>query len=328
MKILLLRIGRLGDIVMILPAIAEIKRRFPQAEYYAVTSADGVRLLKTIGFKSEQLLHYRNSIFYRFCDAMKVKRFIRQGNFDKIYCFEGKKRTVSWLPAQAVSIPPAQQLVHYALRCLKLVDPQVSNLYQESYLPYDQGKMEQLLHNLQTYGIGTNTVLIGLHPSYSGFKRKGRQQEHCHRLWPWQNFAELAVKFALYGKEQGIDIKIIMDLLPEERELGLKIQQASQGKIILLSEKPDFQRYLCYLKRLSLLVVANTGTMHLAAALNTPVLALFSLLHPGDCGPYMPAQRFKVLRAEDTAKKELGLAALTVEQVFASGLQLLQNQQG
>lgn len=327
MKILLLRIGRLGDMVMILPALREIRRLYPQASLYAVTSADGLRLLKAAGLASDNLMLYRNSLIYRLFDALKVKRFIRYGQFDHIFCFEAKKRTASWLPKQASRIYPQQQLEHYALRCLKLVNPLPQQLHQQDYLTYDRTRMQILHEQLKQYHITANTLLIGFHPTYSGFQRRKRHKEHGHRMWPWPYFAELARKLVDYGYSQGIDLRIIMDVLPEEREIGLNIQQACDHKIILLANKPDFQRYLCYLKRLNLLIVANTGVMHLAAALNTPVLALFSLLHPGDCGPYMPNERFEVLRAEDSDNPALGLAALTVEQVFTSALQLLRKSQ-
>lgn len=326
MKILLVRVGRLGDIVMILPALAAIKRCFPEATYYAVTSADGMRLLKAQGWQASQLQLYRNSIFYRLFDILKVKRFIRQGHFDKIFCFENKKRTVSWLPKHAAVISSTAELEHYALRCVKVVTSHPQELYQQSYLAFNPLKMPQVQQRLQNFAINDSTILIGLHPTYSGFLRKKRRQEHCHRLWPWQHFALLAEKLIQYGKDQSIDIKIIMDLLPEEQEIGLKIQQASAGKVILFSDKPDFQRYLCLLKRLNLLIVANTGVMHLAAALNTPLVALFSQLHPQDCGPYMPQERFRVLRAEDTVAPAQGLAAIPVEQVFAAALQLVHSE--
>lgn len=67
---------------------------------------------------------------------------------------------------------------------------------------------------------------------------------------------------------------------------------------------------------MNLLVSANTAPMHIAAAVNTPVVALFDGLLPEDCGPFMPSEQYTVLRAEETGKTEAGIAAITPESVL------------
>lgn len=326
MNILLVRIGRLGDIVMILPAVKEIQRLYPKATIHVITSPDGIRLLKAFGLNPGTMVQYKNNVLSRLRELYKVRRFIRQQPFDLVYCFERKKRTVSWLPAQAKIIELSPQLQHYAWRCLKLVTPSPGQDYKRHYLPVNPQKIQPLYAFLSTQGITPETVLIGLHPTYSGFNKWGKGKESMHRLWPGQSFARLARMLADYGRKNGLDIKVVMDLLPEERSLGGQIQAASQGSAVLLPTEPDFQRYLCFLQRLNVLVVANTGVMHLAAALGTPLVALFSELHPDDCGPYMPAEAFKVLRAEDTPNPERGLDSISVEAVFDAVLTLLSKQ--
>jgi hypothetical protein len=60
--------------------------------------------------------------------------------------------------------------------------------------------------------------------------------------------------------------------------------------------------------------------MHIAAAVGTPLVALFSHMSPRDCGPYVPAGNYTALRAEDTGHPELGLAAISPESVFSACL--------
>jgi len=65
-----------------------------------------------------------------------------------------------------------------------------------------------------------------------------------------------------------------------------------------------------------LLVTPNTGPMHVAAAVGTPVVALFSGWSPAECGPFVPPERARTLRAEDTAEPGRGLAAISADAVF------------
>ena len=56
--------------------------------------------------------------------------------------------------------------------------------------------------------------------------------------------------------------------------------------------------------------------MHVASALGTRIIAFFSMKDPGDCGPFMPADCFKILRTEDTKEPERGVAAIDVDTVL------------
>lgn len=174
MKILIVRIGRLGDIVMILPAIAEIQRQYPNSDIYALTSQDGIRLLKAYGLNPDNIHCYNNQFLKRPHQVRKVQDFLEYHQFDKVFCFEHKDRTVSWLPSESTIIDDSHADKHYALRCLKLVNSQPDPIKAEPYLPasnYD------IAPQLNQYDINPDTILIGLHPTYSGFNKWGRSQE-------------------------------------------------------------------------------------------------------------------------------------------------------
>jgi len=94
------------------------------------------------------------------------------------------------------------------------------------------------------------------------------------------------------------------------------LRARAEGAVTILSGPPDFERYKAVLERLRLFVVPNTGPMHVAAAVGTPVVALFSRWSPAECGPFVPAERQRVLRAEDTPEPGRGLAAIAAERVF------------
>ena len=107
-----------------------------------------------------------------------------------------------------------------------------------------------------------------------------------------------------------------MDLLPEEKELGQKIVNASNDTITLLIPPPNFERYKATLSRMNFLIAPDTGPAHIAAAVGTNLVALFSGHNPNDCAPYTAMNKLKILRAEDCQHPELGLAAISAEDVF------------
>lgn len=171
---------------------------------------------------------------------------------------------------------------------------------------------------LQQNGITDDDFVLGLHPSFSSlrklsFRNRGTRSQ---KGWPAEYFANLASMLANYAEVQGKRIFIIMDLVPEDRELGESIVRLSGGKVILFIPPLNFERYKALLQRMDLLVSPDTGPMHIAAAVGTQLVALFAGHDPRDCGPYVPEDQFRVLRAEDTSGPELGLAAILPEAVF------------
>lgn len=301
---------------MMLPALHVLKQHYPCAQFYFLTSPDGARLLSQLGYDKQRMQVYRHPFIYRWQDGAGVRAFLAKHTFDAVYCFENKARTLGWLPSHAHILPPSEKVVHYATRCLDVVEGGAQWAMQP-YVSTRPEKDKELEGLLQTLGIDEHTVLIGMHPTYSGYGKWGKRAEARHRLWPWERFAMLARRLALNDAR----VKIIMDLLPHERALGLQIQNESPA--MLLTWTPDFQRYLSLLKRLNVIITPNTGVMHLAAALNTPTVALFSKHNPNDCGPFMDAKRFKVVQAGTKPFAHLGLAALGVDDVWAATQELM-----
>jgi hypothetical protein len=189
--------------------------------------------------------------------------------------------------------------------------------------PYLSLPLTQEDAGLNAYGVTPSTLLVGFHPTYSGFGKWGKSAENKHRLWPETAYAELALQLTAHARQQGLDLKIVMSLLPHEQAFGQRLVAKSQGSIVVLPGILGFKAYLAYLQRLNVLVVANTGVLHLAAALNTPVVALFSAHNPEDCGPYMAKDRYVVLRAEAMEDPTLGLEAIPVNAVLSATLRLL-----
>ncbi len=86
---------------------------------------------------------------------------------------------------------------------------------------------------------------------------------------------------------------------------------------------------IALLRRASLVIAGDTGPLHLAAALDRPVLALFGPTDPARTGPF--ATHSSVLRHPSSrqdhtrhAETEAGLLHITTEEVVESALKLLQ----
>ena len=106
------------------------------------------------------------------------------------------------------------------------------------------------------------------------------------RRWPVEDFVSLSAELAAAG------INFVPVLLgsADERALGRKFKKLLGGRAaepINLIGATDLQGLGAAVAGLDLLITADTGVMHLAAALRTPVLALFfGPAYGPETGPY------------------------------------------
>lgn len=329
MKILVVRVGRAGDMVMITAALTAIVKKYPNSEITILTSPDGQRVLNHFHPQINNIWVLDRKKIFPFRQRSKVKKAIQQSEFQHIYCFETKdsfKKLFQASNAQQYILKDIyDSKINFAERCLHLVDTSFSKLNYPVYLPLTAEAEKRSNELLQSVGVTESTFIIGLHPSFSGlskgFGRKGKF--FIHKAWPESHWGKLAEYFYQYAQQQNIDIKIIVDLLPDEKALGERIVATSNNTINLLVPKPNFERYKATLSRMNLLIAPDTGPAHIAAAVGTNLVELFSGHNPEDCAPYTQDKNLVILRAEDYPKYKLGLEAISAEDVFQASKKFL-----
>ncbi|MHB8068405.1 MAG: glycosyltransferase family 9 protein [Desulfobaccales bacterium] len=109
---------------------------------------------------------------------------------------------------------------------------------------------------------------------------------HARRTWPLEHFTRLAEFFV-----SRMGARVLLLGTKAERGLGERLRStispASRERVVNLQGQTGLEELTAQLKQTNFLVSGDTGTLHLAAALGVPTLALF--LGPALCfetGPY------------------------------------------
>lgn len=321
-RVLVIRIGRVGDMIMITPALRAILDRHPDAEVSLLTSPEGRHVLA--GFDPRlgpPFIYSRRGLGQAF-RWRRLGRAIAAGGYRYIYCLETHPRYRALLrdaPGEKFILGPVEGIVPYPERCLRLVDPQAAPTSWVS-LPLTDAGRAAATAMLAAAGIEQDDFLVGLHPSFSALSKlpfRGRDARR-RKTWPVASYARVAELLTAHAAREGVKLRVISVLLPEDRALGVELVKQSNGLVTLFTEPPDFERYKATIARMNLLIAPDTGPMHMAAALGTPLVALFCGRHPRDCGPYTDPTRYIALRAEDTEQPRRGLAAISPEVVYAA----------
>ncbi len=136
----------------------------------------------------------------------------------------------------------------------------------------DLGSAQSARLRMEKEGIKDSDTLVGVQ---AGASREDRR-------WSPGYFAEVADR--LIG-EKGA--KIALFGAATEKTLGDQVESAMSHRPVNLIGATDLGELIQWVKRLDLLITNDTGTMHIAAAVNTPVVALFFVhARAEETGPY------------------------------------------
>lgn len=112
---------------------------------------------------------------------------------------------------------------------------------------------------------------VVLHPGTSGFG--------AFKRWPPDRFGALARRIAADGRD------VLVTYGPGEAQLADAVVAASRGTARAVAP-PSLPALAEIIRRASLFVAADTGPLHLAALVGTPLLGLFGPKDPTIYGPY------------------------------------------
>jgi heptosyltransferase II len=298
-KILIRGTNWVGDAVMSVPAMKEIRRLFPDAHisllvrpwvrdvYCAVEFVDEILEYDKLGMH-RGLLGYR-----RLIGDLKSRRFdlaiLLQNAFEAAFiawCARIPRRIGyardgrSFLLTDACPIDPAVRRMHqvyYYLDMLSILGLPLHNRRENNEaIPSiaigvrdsDHRAAREMLH---TKGIVEGDSIVGINPGafYGEAKR-----------WFADRYAEVADALA---SRHGT--RIVLFGSQTDRAIAEEVAARMKHPSVILAGQTTLGQLMGLLKKCSLLITNDSGPMHLAAALDVPQLALFGSTSEIATGP-------------------------------------------
>lgn len=100
--------------------------------------------------------------------------------------------------------------------------------------------------------------------------------------WPTERFADIAT---LCERELGLAVILLGGPSQRERRRAAEIMAACEAKPVC-ALGPDLRRLIYITHACDLMIAPDTGPLHIARALDTPVIGLFAHTDPRRAGPY------------------------------------------
>jgi heptosyltransferase-1 len=144
------------------------------------------------------------------------------------------------------------------------------------------------------------------------------------KQWPVERYGAVAASLGRAG------FRTLVNAPSFEHTVGRRVVEASDGAATLVP--CSVGQMIALVRRVGVVIAGDTGPLHLAAALERPVVGLFGPTDPARNGPYGTQSR--VLRHSSSrvdhsrrVETEEGLMQITTEEVVEAALGLLQTGQ-
>ena len=287
MKVLIIALSGIGDALMFTPALTKLKEDMPDATIDALVMFRGVEELYT-SLPEINKVHFinflKNNPFISFFKLLKlVKRYDATVNvypsnrkeYNIISFLLGAKKriAVKYLSMDRKELGFLNNIrvkenvnTHNVLTNIKMIEKfsgiETNKKYFLNFPLTEESKTEAESFLLE-HNITGDDLVIGFHPGCNTLKN------HINRRWAPDKFANLGKKLIEEKKA-----KILLFGGPEEESLKNHILKNIDSQNAFNVDASSLTESAAIMKRCNIFVTNDSGNMHIAAALQLPVVAI------------------------------------------------------
>jgi len=326
-KILLLRLRRIGDIVLTTPAVSALKQSFPKASLTYIVEEPYARLVEG-NPALDRVISVKPKL--NAGDSLRLIRRIRKERYDAVLDFHGGPRTSQWTFLSGarvkvgylirgrgwpydVAVPrsgPAGPIhsVENHLNLVRALGVRVAGAPLLSLPPARDEEKAHVARLFRDNGLEGSWVVV-LHVGAG----------NRFRDWGLENLAALARRLT------GIPgVKVVLIGGEADRERGRKIAAPGPAGALSLIGELNLIELRETIARAALFIGSDSGPMHIAASTRTPIVALFGPTLPVHFAPQQGQATVieKDLDCRPCKQKECApgdfrcLGAISVDEVF------------
>ncbi|MCA1575308.1 MAG: lipopolysaccharide heptosyltransferase II [Acidobacteria bacterium] len=275
-----------GDAVMTVPALRELRRSLPGAHITLATRPWAKELFADAGFLDDLLIYDRP----RPWSAVRQSVAWRRGNFDLAvlfpnafeaalipalarvpfrigYATDGRSRLLT----NPLPVPEWRSSKHEVFYYLNIVaeleralvgTKQIKDGPPNPSLHISELRQSEALHLLRAHGLREGRALVALCPGSINSRAK---------RWPAERYGALADSLI-----NELNAEVLLIGSADELEVSQEVSLRMRNKPIVMTGKTSLSQVAGVLSLVDLLVTNDTGPAHIASALGRPTLVIFA----------------------------------------------------
>ncbi|MBU2102099.1 MAG: glycosyltransferase family 9 protein [Candidatus Omnitrophota bacterium] len=282
-KILIVRTDRLGDVILSTPVIKNVRLAYPEASITFMCRPYTKDVLVGNPYLDKVIVYDKEGAHHGLMGSIRFTLQLKRENFDwalilhpttrahVITFFAGIRlrigwdRKNSWLLTRRIPHTKHEGLRHesdYTLDIIRALG--IAIVDTELYFPVSPDDEHQVETLLEEIGIRRGQEFIVIHPSASCPSKR----------WPSEHFVQLA---RTLRNETRLAIIVVASGPHDQSAEALVTQKLALD----LRGRLNVAQLGALLKRATIFISNDSGPVHVAAALHTPVISMFGRSDPG-----------------------------------------------
>ena len=269
-RILVFSFSFIGDAVLSTAVIQPLRKHFPDAHITFLVGPRAFDLLATDPNIDATLVYDNRGEHAGWKGRLRLIRTLRLEKFDLVVNLRDSLMA-RCIGAEHWGMARGEGNRHAVTRYLEVLQRQgVDTTNAHPLVALTEAERTAAHNFLAEGGLKSERFLIGIHP--------GGNWEY--KLWDGKNYAEVASILA-----EKLDAAILLFAGPNERALQAQVAEKMDVPPILV-QTDDLRHLAALISACDVYIGNDTGPMHIAAAVGTPVVALFGSTNHIRSGPY------------------------------------------
>ena len=300
-RILAIKIGAIGDVILAVPSLRAIRNSFPNAYISVLVGAESRLVLKKCPYIDDIIIYDRKGMDRGVIGLWRKSSYIRQKAFDLSIDLQNNRKShlIAWLGS-------VQRRFGYGNGKMGFL---LNNRLK--YLNIGAGPIEEQFRVLKRAGINTVGLSRRLeiwpttkdHAYVENLLRSGWVRENQilvgvniggswrTKRWPLKCFAKLLDMLA------SKDIRAVITASEKEMDLATDLAKMTNNKVINAAGRTTVTQLAALIKRCKVYITSDSAPMHIASSMGANFIAFF--------GPTDPRRHFEPTSKGVIIKKEL-----------------------
>jgi len=282
LSVLIIKFGALGDAVLSIPGIRAVRAKFPGARIFLLTSSAAVAVFKKCPYIDKLLIYPDFNLKYRgliSCVksvgkiAPEISIDLQNNKLSRLVAYlAGVYQRFGFMNGKlAVLLNRKQKLPHTVLgpvehQMVLLSKLGIRDVDKRLELWIEEEQRERVKNFLQGHWVSRKQPLVGINIGSSGRWNSKR--------WPLKKITALIEELGAYN------IRCLITGTKEDEESAVRIMKQCRNKPINAVGKTDVALLIALIEKCDLFFTSDSAPLHIAAAVKTPVLAIFGPTAP------------------------------------------------
>jgi len=279
MNILVIKLSSIGDVVLVVPSLKAIRRKFPKAHICVMVGREAAKVLSRCPYFDEMIIYDYNHKDRGLMGLLKTGRKLRKYRFDKVIDFQNSRKShflAYWSMARE-SYGYDRKWGFLLTHRLRNVQQQISPVDHQFQLLAQMGiekppapRLElwptakddhiiEEIFNAEWLSNANNIVGINIAAS----------DKWPTKNWPIEHMARLCDLLA------SKHIRVVISGLEKDRQKFRELQALTKAKPADFIGRTDILELAALIKRCKVFITPDSAPLHVAAALGVPVVAFF-----------------------------------------------------